>query len=238
MSRNSTNNIVYLHVRHDRNEVFYVGIGERGRENVIGRNPIWHHICQKTTYEAKIIYENLSWSEACHIEKELISIWGRKCDKTGQLSNMSKGGDGGDTLTDHPDIESIGLKISNRLKGVPKSDEAKRKMSEAKLGVNLSDAHRENISKSLIGNDYRKGRKHSDESKRKISEGGKGIKKPRTQNHQDNLSASLKGKNSKPVMIDNVRYQTLRLAADAKGCSPSTIRVRLNSVDFPSYYRI
>ena len=43
--------------------------------------------------------------------------------------------------------------------------------SERQKGKKISEEHRKNISKSLIGNTRSVGRKHSDELKRKISEG-------------------------------------------------------------------
>lgn len=44
----------------------------------------------------------------------------------------------------------ISAKISARVKGVPKSEEQKRKMRLAKLGVPKSDEHRKNMSLSQI----------------------------------------------------------------------------------------
>jgi group I intron endonuclease len=59
---------------------------------------------------------------------------------------------------------------ANSHLGIKMSEEAKRKMSLAKIGIKLSDEHRKKISAKG------KNRKHSDETKRKLSELHKGEK--------------------------------------------------------------
>jgi hypothetical protein len=67
---------------------------------------------------------------------------------------------------------AICQQISNTLKGVPKSDETRRRMSEAHKGVPLSKEHRERQS---AANPFR-GKHLPEETRRKISEARK--KKP------------------------------------------------------------
>ena len=91
---------LYRHIRLDKNEPFYVGIGNdiKGKYSRAyinyGRNNIWKNIINKTPYKVDILLDNLSWEEACEKEKEFIKLYGRIDLKTGILSNMTDGGDG------------------------------------------------------------------------------------------------------------------------------------------------
>lgn len=89
---------LYRHIRLDKNEPFYIGIGNDNkydRANAIyGRNKIWKHITSKTKYDVEIILDNMSWEEACNKEKEFIKLYGRIDLKIGILSNMTDGGNG------------------------------------------------------------------------------------------------------------------------------------------------
>ena len=72
-------------------------------------------------------------------------------------------------------------------KGKKRSDEAKKKMSEANKGKHLSEEHKKKISE---GN---KGKKLSEETKKKISEANKG--KQLSEETRKKMSESKKGKN-------------------------------------------
>ena len=86
---------VYFHFNKKTDEVFYVGIGTGYRAKRFSqRNDIWHRIVEKYGFYYKIIHENLTWDEACGYEKKYISEFGRRNNKTGQLANMTDGGDG------------------------------------------------------------------------------------------------------------------------------------------------
>ena len=192
------NNVVYLHVKKGTRDVFYVGIGKKRRAySNSQRNPYWNSIVSKYGREVEIINNELSWDDACTIEKELISVFGRKDNGTGQLCNMTDGGDGIPNLS-----KEARIKISNSKIGKPMSEEARRKNSEAKSGPNhpnwgkkLSKETRRKISeaqKGEKGNNFGKtfskelreklskahkgqglGRKLSDETKRRMSESAK-----------------------------------------------------------------
>lgn len=110
------NNIcVYRHRRLDTNQIFYIGIGLKYRPNDIKyRNRYWNHIVSKTKYQVEVLYDNLSWEEACELEIFLIEIYGRKDLKQGNLCNLTNGGDG-----------SYGRVLSK---------ETKFKMSKGRLG--------------------------------------------------------------------------------------------------------
>ena len=88
---------VYRHIRHDKNEPFYIGIGS---DNVFkranskkNRNEIWKKIVCKTTYEVEILFSEISTEEAKIKEIEFISLYGRIANKDGILANLSGGGE-------------------------------------------------------------------------------------------------------------------------------------------------
>ena len=118
---------VYRHIRLDKNEPFYIGIGsdsEYKRANQLKndrRNPIWHKIASKTEIEVEILLDDLSYEEAIAKEIEFIALYGRLNNATGILSNLTDGGEG--TL------------------GVVKSDELKKKMSIRMKHPDLSLIH-------------------------------------------------------------------------------------------------
>jgi len=89
---------VYRHIRLDKNEPFYIGIGNdnsyKRAYNKYDRNYIWKNIINKTKYKVEIILDGLSWKEACEKEKEFIEMYGRIDLKTGSLVNLTSGGDG------------------------------------------------------------------------------------------------------------------------------------------------
>lgn len=91
---------VYRHIRLDKNQPFYIGIGsdeKYSRANDLKpkrRNFIWRNIASKTNIIVEIIFDNLTWNECCEKEKEFIKLYGRIDNSTGILSNLTDGGDG------------------------------------------------------------------------------------------------------------------------------------------------
>ena len=89
---------VYRHIRLDKNEPFYIGIGSDkfySRAKVVKtRNRIWKAITAKTKYEIEILFDNLPYEECKKKEKEFIALYGRIDLKTGTLANLTNGGDG------------------------------------------------------------------------------------------------------------------------------------------------
>lgn len=89
------NKLLYVHKRMDNGEIFYVGIGNLRRPYVkYKRSSWWKNIVKIYGYEVEIIKENLSWEEACELEKFYIKKIGREDLGLGSLINMSDGGDG------------------------------------------------------------------------------------------------------------------------------------------------
>jgi hypothetical protein len=89
---------VYRHIRLDKNEPFYIGIGSSEYYNRAyrhkNRSDLWKRISVKGGYEVEILLDNLTWDQACEKEKEFIALYGRIDLKTGFLANMTDGGDG------------------------------------------------------------------------------------------------------------------------------------------------
>jgi hypothetical protein len=146
--------IVYEHIRNDTNEVFYVGIGEEeGRAYVrYGRNPHWKNIVNKSGYTVNIIHKDIDWEEAKKIEILLIEKYGRKDLVTGNLVNMTDGGEGTLGLIVS---EETRQKRSEALKGKKLSDEHRQKMSEVRKSKKLSDEHRQKMMDGLVSEESR-----------------------------------------------------------------------------------
>jgi hypothetical protein len=89
---------LYRHIRLDKNEPFYIGIGKEltyGRAyDKSERSKYWKNITSSTNYKVEIMLENLSWEEACKKEKEFIQLYGRKDLEQGTLCNFTSGGEG------------------------------------------------------------------------------------------------------------------------------------------------
>ena len=95
---------VYQHIREDKNEIFYIGIGTKSKQdlkcNTYSRasskhkdNNIWLKIVAKTAWKFEILFESDNRKEVEQMEIELITKYGRKCDKTGCLANLTLGGE-------------------------------------------------------------------------------------------------------------------------------------------------
>jgi len=136
---------LYKHIRIDKNEPFYIGIGticqndiNNSNENIYyrrafsicRRNEIWKKITNKSKYKIEIVLESNNYDYIKEKEIEFIKYYGRIDLKTGILSNLTDGGDG----TVNIKVSDITRqKMSNRMKGTKMSKETRRKMSEKKL---------------------------------------------------------------------------------------------------------
>jgi hypothetical protein len=122
---------LYRHIRIDKNEPFYIGIGsdlkfKRAKEKT-RRNNHWNNIIKKTNFYTEIIFDNLTWDEACKKEIEFIELYGRKDLGSGSLVNLTGGGEG--AYKTNPSIETR-KKLSQKAKGKIYSEITKKKISE------------------------------------------------------------------------------------------------------------
>jgi hypothetical protein len=123
---------VYRHIRLDKNEPFYIGIGSDEKyqradyKGTRGRNKYWHRIVGKTDYEVQIILDDLTFEESLEKEQEFIALYGRVNNKTGILCNLTDGGEGTKGLVVSEETRE---KQRNRVRP-PQTEEQKRKAAE------------------------------------------------------------------------------------------------------------
>ena len=87
--------VIYKHLK-PCGEVFYIGIGqeEKRAKSKSDRNNYWHNVVNKYGYEVQILKSDLTWEDACEMEKVLISWFGRRDLGLGTLVNLTDGGEG------------------------------------------------------------------------------------------------------------------------------------------------
>jgi hypothetical protein len=169
--------IIYQHLKPN-GKVFYIGIGvsKKRAYSKHNRSKYWLNIVSKYPYEVQILKQDLSWGEACELEKLLISWYGRKDLKTGCLVNMTDGGEGCSncklseaTLKKKSEVMKGKLAgIKNPMFGKKKDkhpafgyrhteqDKNKKKQNYIKenhhfYNKNLTESHKEKIKNSSIG---------------------------------------------------------------------------------------
>lgn len=151
------NKCVYRHITKDTNKVFYVGMGNKKRPYTkTKRNLHWNNIVNKHGYYVEVLTENMSFEDAKELEVFLISLYGRKDNKTGILCNLTDGGEGTINLT-----ENSRKKISQSRKGV----------RTLPLDYVRTKEHCEKLSLAKKGKESAfKGKKHSEKTKDIIKE--------------------------------------------------------------------
>ena len=156
-------NIYYTYAWLRENKTpYYIGKGKNKRAWRKGSPP---------EERVLILKRNLSESEALNHEKYMIAVFGRKDAGTGILHNFTDGGEG--------------------VSGIVRSEETRRKLSEAMTGKNHSPETRKKISESQLGG---KRSKPSEETKRKMSESSTG--KVHTPETRKKISNSCLGRPS------------------------------------------
>jgi len=149
--------IVYRHIRLDKNEPFYIGIGNNIKRayNKTRRSNMWKSIIAKTDYEVEILFENVSWDFAKEKEKEFIKLYGRRDLNTGTLVNFTNGGEGVVGLIFSKEardkISKANSGKNNAFYGKKHSKKVLKKLSEQKLGGRLSEQHKKNIGNGVRG---------------------------------------------------------------------------------------
>jgi hypothetical protein len=149
--------VVYKHTRLDKNEVFYVGIGKTEKRSTSkhNRNQMWWNIINKTEIGIEILSNDLTWNEACDIEKYLIAYYGRRDLGLGTLVNMTDGGEGLVNL----------------------SKESKLKMSQTWIGRKHKQESKDKIREKVKGNKNMLGKKHSEITRELIGKYNIGTKR-------------------------------------------------------------
>lgn len=219
---------VYLHIRKDKNEIFYVGIAKQPERpydfHPQRRSDLWNKIYNKTEVEVKIVAEDLSWEEACEYEKVLIKKYGRLNLNEGTLVNLTDGGDG-----------AIGL---------IRTEEHRERLSKSQIGKVVSEETKKRVSEGLkryfaANPGIQKGREASEETKKKLSEIGKlrpynpesieamrqkNLGKKHSEEHRKKLSDKAK---QRPPMSEEIRKkisESVTRVQTGKPCKEETKR--------------
>lgn len=91
---------LYIHVRLDKNEPFYIGIGTISNgyyyraTDSMKRNTIWKRIVTKSNFDVFIVEESDNKQDILKREIQYISLFRKIKNKNGILSNLTDGGEG------------------------------------------------------------------------------------------------------------------------------------------------
>jgi hypothetical protein len=132
---------LYRHIRHDKNEPFYIGIGSdsnyKRSKQKNARNNIWKGIVSRTTYDIEILFSDISTEYAKQKEIEFIALYGRIANKDGILANLSGGGE----CNENPSLLtreklSIATKgVNNPFYGKKHTKETREFLSKRQIGL-------------------------------------------------------------------------------------------------------
>jgi hypothetical protein len=213
---------VYRHIRLDKNEPFYIGIGsdmtnKRANERA-RRSELWKKIVAKSEYEIEILMDDITFEEAKSKEIEFIKLYGRIDLGNGTLANLTDGGDG----------------AINRIF----TPEHRRKLSLSQIGKEKSEEIKDKLRK------YRIGKFNSPEARLKISKANKGrINTPelmellRNRKGEKNPAFGIKGADNKSfkgfiqVFKNGVylgKYEGIRHCAESFGVEATKVSAVIN----------
>jgi hypothetical protein len=73
----------YRHIRLDKNEPFYIGIGKSESDfnraySHKNRKVYWNNIVNVTKHRVEIMLQDITWHEACEKEIEFIDLYKKK----------------------------------------------------------------------------------------------------------------------------------------------------------------
>lgn len=159
---------VYLHLKKDTGEVFYVGKGTFRKdrrpsyERAIARhsrNSFWRNVEKKHGFKPVIFASCKTDKEAQRLEKEMISKLKRRDSDGGLLVNLTDGGDGhcgiiaSEELRKKRSINSGGKRSKAWIKAIRKARKNGGNGGVVKKGDKLPKQWRENIRKTKLGKD-------------------------------------------------------------------------------------
>ena len=140
-------NICLYYHKKLNGEIFYVGIGDLKRPySKYQRNKFWHNVVNKHGFIVEIVHKDITWEEACLLEKKYIKLFGRRDLGNGSLVNLTDGGEGTRGLIVSEDQRR---QISNYQKGKIRSIQTKKKMSDSKKGIKFSNSHKKKLAESF-----------------------------------------------------------------------------------------
>ncbi len=205
---------LYRHIRLDKNEPFYIGVGTKNAckycraKTKLKRNKYWERIVAKTPYEIEILIESNDYQFIMEKEREFIALYKRRDLENGSLCNLTDGGEGSPNST-RVISDYQKMRISKALKG--------RKLPEwqiehlRKTNTGRVKSKETNLKMSIT----MKGREFSEETREKISKAKKG-----KVTNKGNSSKNRKVKNN----ITGGEYRSIREAAMQNNINISTIR--------------
>jgi hypothetical protein len=228
---------VYRHIRLDKNEPFYIGIGSDKyykRANSKDRSAFWKRIVAKTEYEVEIMLDDLTWEEARIKEKEFIALYGRYDMKKGSLCNLTDGGDGSINVIISDETR---LKRSLCRKGEKNYMYGKRVTEETKSKLRAKAIHRTHTIEtrlriSMNNKGKTLGRKMPEEIRLKISKGKMGIKNSQESNYKNSLNNPKSIKLYKIINGVEKEYTSMRNAAKIENIGRNLLKENYKEFGF------
>ena len=240
------------------NEKSYIGKDERDRKNYFGSGKIIKLAIKKygiENFRKEII-------EECHSREELINreiFWIKELKSiTPNGYNISSGGNGGDTTSNHPNKKNIIQKRINSNKGKKRSQEFKENCRKIALSVDPKIRKKAGKKaaitkkKRIINEGYTdaelKAHKmngknlanynRSEIGRKAVSRALKGkSKKPFSEEHKNNIGKASNGRKipGRKIQIEKHKFESLHEASRKLGIPLMTIRNRLININFPEW---
>lgn len=188
---------VYAYLRNSDGTPYYIGKGT-------GRRCYESHCVSIPPDRSNIVFlhENISERKALTLENQLIGEYGRKDIGTGILHNRTDGGDGGPSGRIVTEESRLKSSMSNR--GQKRTEEQKRRMSEAQKALNNTGE-----------NNSFYGKKHNKSTKEAMSRAKKG--KTYEEIYGKEQGAELKKKRSEKLKGRTFSEESLEKMRKPKG---------------------
>lgn len=139
---------LYRHIRLDKNEPFYIGIGTKRNRNHYrhnteyerafsksSRSVLWQNVVSKTEYQVEILFESDNYDFIKEKEVEFIFLYVRRDCCGGSLVNLTDGGEGTKGIVYSEEYKNNHSKIFSGENhpnwGKTLSEETKRRKSES-----------------------------------------------------------------------------------------------------------